>query len=204
MSTDVVAKSRGLSRWALRLTLLVAFSGCTITKEWSVYHAYDGNTRSLNEVAVVLARYGVTIVEVDGSRPRKQGARYTNGDTEEYHLPPGHHNITASYSHTDYFEGRHYSGKPITIPYDFSAGTVYSLWAKTPTRYVFGGSRNYGLWSLDIFAKGSVDEVACSKRFDPPKGDLVFDLLRTIYVPPAHWIELRKLHCPDKIVSPDQ
>jgi hypothetical protein len=205
VSRDVVAKSRGLSRWALRLTLLVAACGCSSTKEWPVYRLYEGNTRPLNEIAVVLTRWGVHIEKMDGSLPIEdlpESYEYTI----EYHILPGRHDITASYKRTG-FE-RIESGDPITITPDLSAGTVYVLWAKTPIRYVYGGSRDYGVWSLDLLTKGPIDKAACSTTFDPPKptGDLLSDLepLRTIYVPPVHWVELRKLHCPEKVVGQDQ
>ncbi len=209
MSIDFFAKLRGLSIWALQLVLLVSVIGCSITKEWPVYHLYDGDVRPLNKVAVVLADYGVRIEEVDGSWaydgvPDFFSSSSNYDDTIEYHLIPGRHDIKASYKRIG-FE-RIEKGDPITITHDFSAGTVYKLWSFGPTHWVYGGPNDYGTWLLKVLTKGPVDEVVCTETFDLPKptGDPLVDFLSILYAPPAHWVELRKQHCPEKVVSPEK
>ena len=203
MPRDFIDKLKGISTCILRLVLLFAACGCSIIEEWPVCRLYEGNMRPLNEIAVVVTGLGVHIEKMDGSLLIKDVPKNYKYQIE-YHLLPGRHSITASYKWTGV--ERIERGDPITISHDFEAGKVYNLWALTPTRYVYGGPISYGAWSLDIFTLGSIDKGACSKTFDPrkPTGNPLVDFLSTIYVPPAHWVELRKLHCPEKVVGQDQ
>jgi len=200
MLADIIAGSRRLSGCALTLLLLFAACSCNSgsPNEWPVHRLYEGNSRPLNEVAIVFAKWGVEVLGADGNYVIPSlielKAMDPSGypDTEEFHLLPGQHDIRAIYWRTVSTGGTGYLDQEAeTFTHDFNAGVVYMLW--TP----------YGHHTLNIGTLGSIDEVACSTMCNPPKpGSAILAAValgRSAYAAPAHWTELRRLRCPEKV-----
>lgn len=195
MSTITFAKLRRLSIWVSQLALLVSVIGCSSTEEWPAYRFYEGDMRPLNEVAVILVKGGVDVLGIDD-----YSAPYNHSDTEEFHVLPGKHEIRVLYHRTVHMRTSDTGGiakddtKGTTFTRDLSAGTVYLLWTNTD-----------GAWTLNINSMGSVNELACSSWCDPPNSfyNAIYGFISPgyiDYVPPNHWMELRRSICPDKAV----
>lgn len=144
------SRGRGRARrWHVLFGLLAASAllGCFTVR---AQRTYEGPERPLEEVAVLWS-IGTDVQSIDGGRAQSFGNALAQGALQqgvEFHLLPGRHSITASYS-DGYFRGA-----PITRTAQFEKGVVYTL------------RNNVGVvrWTFHIVALGPIGDVACNRN----------------------------------------
>jgi hypothetical protein len=119
-----------LRRVALLLAMLGNSSGCDTLEEWNYFRAYEGPTRSLDDVAVLLVSYKVGLAQPGMKYVPLEVSQIDGGDVPactEYHLDSGTHRIVARVRGESRALGTRIEGRPKTVTVPMRRGRVYGL-----------------------------------------------------------------------------
>ena len=176
--------------------LIIAMVGCG---PWEVYHAYNGKTRSVEDVAIVWVEAPICLVAVNNQEKYihirdavKPKPIYDCGRREELHLPAGESSITTFYYDYD----RHYLedyGTPLTKTFTFKAGHLYRLSYDVNSDI----DHDFFSWDYGLDDQGNTQEVMCDQFLDivqvRRRNGCKYDSI------PDHWQNFVGAHCPDKL-----
>ena len=208
--------------WVMCLFVLsLAVYGCVPGTRADVY---DGPTRSLQEVAVLIVDMNRWCTESAGPHIEAVDGEKVNHWALEYHLLPGPHTIDFTYSGKG-GTGKIYTKKPWRLENDFKGGHVYRIFShflgtdpNEPfplfrgalagvTSGIFRGPKGY--FENGLLLLGTVEDVACSPDLLPDhharhrvQGAAMGGLFGIVLArPPASaqaWKQLAETNCPDK------
>jgi len=210
----------------------VAWVKCLFVLSLAVYgcvpgtrvDVYDGPTRSLQEVAVLIVEMNRWCTESAGPHIEAVDGKKVNHWALEYHLLPGPHTIDFTYRGKG-GSGRIYTKEPWRLEADFKEGHVYRIFShflgsdpneRFPlsrgvlagvTSGIFRGPKGY--FQNGLLLLGTVEEVACLPELLPDhqarhkvKGAAIGGVFGIVLAgPPAPaqaWKQLAETHCPDK------